>query len=129
MLENQNAASQYGAIYFTHNQHSLVSHTDGTNSILTNQTYNDLVLQTCREKAKNTSSYLNCSIYEGLGYVVGVNFTAPHGSLLFQSLADQSIVRSALNDDEYEIRTTVHPLPLTMTEKGYKTSQDSFTAW
>ena len=113
-----------GYKYLLQEQASIMNDTD---SVVTGQRYNDMVLQTC-QKQTNSTSY-NCSAYEGLGYVVGVNFTALHASLLFQSLADEAIMRSALSDDEYEIQTTIHPLPLTKMEKGLKMSEDSFTAW
>lgn len=77
------AATQYGALQFTHDR---FSQTDGAN-------YSDTVIARCN--AFHTlfdpdfvdASY--CDKYAGVGYVVNYNFTAVHASLIYQALADQ----------------------------------------
>lgn len=77
------AASQYGALHFTHDR---FSQTGGAN-------YSDTVIARCN--AFHTlfdpdfvdASY--CDKYAGVGYVVNYNFTAVHASLIYQALADQ----------------------------------------
>ncbi len=63
------------------------------------------------------------------GYVVSTNFIALHASLLYQLLADQTIIRKALGDNEYNIKATIHPLPFTSTEDQILQSENSFIAW
>ena len=77
-------------------------------------------------------SYLNtseCSNYGGIGYIIRYNYTMIHAAPLFQSLADEAIVREATNDDEFRIRTTIHPLPLTAVENELRESADAFSSW
>jgi hypothetical protein len=48
---------------------------------------------------------------------------------LYQSLVDAAIAKQALNDDEFTITTTIHPLPITETENTLANGQDAFSAW
>ncbi len=70
----------------------------------------------------------DCSNFNGIGYVVSTNFTAPHGSLLYQSVADEMIIRDALGEG-YSIKPSVHPLPITKFESEFAQAEDAFTAW
>lgn len=77
------AASQYGALHFTHDR---FSQTGGAN-------YSDTVIARCNafhalfDPDFVDASY--CDKYAGVGYVVNYNFTAVHASLIYQALADQ----------------------------------------
>lgn len=48
---------------------------------------------------------------------------------MYQTLGDQSLLREALNDDEYTISPVVHPLPITASEETLGKAEDSFLAW
>ena len=61
--------------------------------------------------------------------MINYNFTAVHVTPLYQSLADQAIIREALNDDAYTISATIHPLPITAREESYGQAEDAFLAW
>ena len=79
-----------------------------------------------------TDPYLNsseCSNYGGIGYIIRYNYTMIHAAPLFQTLADEAILREALNDDEFAIRTVIHPLPLTAVEDELRESADAFSSW
>jgi ATP-binding cassette, subfamily A (ABC1), member 3 len=61
--------------------------------------------------------------------VINYNFTAVHVTPLYQALADQAIIREAMNDDAYTISATIHPLPITAREDSYGQAEDAFLAW
>jgi len=117
------SASQYGAIYFTHDESS-----DVVGGAYDGLSYKQAMEQKCAS-TEVTIGDSYCDLYGGIGYVVATNFTALHASLLYQSIADESIIREALNDDTFSIKTTVHPLPLTKTEENLGQAQDSYSAW
>lgn len=73
----------------------------------------------------NYTSSADCETYGGIGYVIQYNFTALHVAPLFQALADEAIVRQATNNDQFEIKVTIAPLPLTSYESGLGDSEDS----
>jgi len=130
---NNNAASRYGALYFTHDKYSNITTesysftTYTTTKATTNQSYSDLIQEACNGSL-NDKNY-DCSVYEGLGYVVSTNFTALHASMLFQALADEAIIRTALESNDIDIKATIHPLPITKPEAGFQQAADAFTAW
>ena len=110
-------ASQFAAIHFTHD-----NRTGG---------YYDEVIARC-QFAANASDYSDasfCEFLRGIGYVINYNFTALHVSPLFQALADEAIIREALDDIEYKISATIHPLPITDMEEAYGQAEDAFLAW
>jgi ABC-type multidrug transport system fused ATPase/permease subunit len=57
------------------------------------------------------------------------NFTALHVAPLYQTLADEALVRQALNNDDFNIKCTIDPLPITKVEEGFGAAEDAFTAW
>lgn len=115
-------ASQYGALYFTHEDGSTFSGTVN---------YGDTVVDTCEESFEAEDYVVpdQCGRYRGIGYVVSYNFTAFHSSLLYQALADEAIVREALLDDDISISATIHPLPITQREEEFGAAEDAFSAW
>jgi ATP-binding cassette, subfamily A (ABC1), member 3 len=112
-------ATQYGAILFIHDQTSIVKETGIK--------YNTTVIEQCRLNSAlaNYTSSEDCESYGGLGYIIQYNFTALHVAPLFQALADEAIVRHATNNDQFEIKVTIAPLPLTSYEAGLGESEDS----
>jgi hypothetical protein len=119
------AATQYGALFFTHDTGSIV---DGEG-----ENYTDTVYAKCVAVVANQPEpYLNsseCLNYGGIGYIVRYNYTAIHAAPLYQSLADEAIVREALDDDEFKIKVTIHPLPFTKIESNVGAAEDGFVAW
>jgi len=124
MFNDSVAASQYGALYFTTNSSSDT--TDSNETVV--RSYSELVQKACNSSLINTTSF-DCSVFEGLGYVVNTNFTSLHASMLFQTLADEAFIRAALISNDYDIKTTIHPLPITDAENKVKNSADAFSAW
>ena len=117
------AGTQFGALHFTHDR---VSQTLGQN-------YSTLAVGKCTDfVAQYPQPYFDasyCESYGGVGYVVNYNYTALHASLIYQALADEALMREAMNDDELTISATVHPLPLTDAEISFGKSESAFTAW
>mmetsp|Transcript_3366 Transcript_3366/g.4864 ORF Transcript_3366/g.4864 Transcript_3366/m.4864 type:complete len:1961 (-) Transcript_3366:133-6015(-) len=112
-------ATQYGALYFSHDMDSVVG----------DASYDEAVVADCQ--SSDFSDYRDnaCENYAGIGYVVGYNFTSFHASLVYQALADEAIVREATGDDDISIRATIHPMPITQVEKSFGQAEDAFTAW
>jgi ATP-binding cassette subfamily A (ABC1) protein 1 len=117
------AASQYGGIYYTHD--SMSSITVNGSSV----PYSEAVVTECLANLGDFVSEEECNNYGGIGYLVRYNFTALHVAPLYQTLADEAIVREALNDSGFTIKTTVHPLPLTYKEKKIGNAENAFNAW
>jgi hypothetical protein len=110
-------ASQYAAIHFSHDASS--------------GDYYDAVIANC-QTASQIDTYLNgsfCENLRGIGYVINYNFSAVHVTPVYQALADQSIIREAMNDDAYTISATIHPLSIAFRENAYGQSEDAFLAW
>jgi ATP-binding cassette, subfamily A (ABC1), member 3 len=66
---------------------------------------------------------------EGYGYVVQYNHTGLHNAPLFQTLADQALMRRALNNSDVTITTTIAPLPITPLEAGIGDGDDTTVTW
>jgi ATP-binding cassette subfamily A (ABC1) protein 3 len=115
------AATQYGAIYFTHDLTSEIVG-GGVN-------FSDAVVAACLQNKVDYLSDSECENYAGIGYVIQYNFSAIHGTPLYQNLADQAILREALDDDNLKIKTTIHPLPQTSTEANLGEAGDAFSSW
>ncbi len=110
-------ASQYGAIHFSHDAGSA--------------NYYNLTIANCLDQAKK-EIYLNasfCKYLRGIGYVISYNFTALHVAPLFQALADEAIIRYAMDNMDYSISVSIHPLPLTSAETVYDQANNSLFAW
>lgn len=114
-------ASQYGAVFFTHDSASVI---DGTNSF-----YNTSAIQQCHATGDIYTSPEDCVRYGGYGHVIQYNFTALHVTPLFQALADEALVRQARGWTDFTVQTTVAPLPITKLEQGYGQAEDAFSAW
>jgi ABC-type multidrug transport system fused ATPase/permease subunit len=82
----------------------------------------------CNSNVGNYTS-VECADFGGIGYVVQYNYTALHAAPLYQTLADEALVRQALNSDTYTIQCTIQPLPITEVEEGIGAAEDAFTAW
>lgn len=115
-------ASQFGALFFTHDRTSVLD--DFQNSL-----YSVAVEEACRSRSGNYTSNEICDDYQGIGYVIQYNYSALHVAPLYQSLADEALVRQARDFPDFEIRCTVAPLPITSREASYGKSEDAFSAW
>lgn len=115
------AASQYAALFFTHEDDSLLD--DGVSL------YREAAIAECQSNVQSFTSVDDCDNFGGVGYVLQYNFTALHVSPLYQTLADEALMRQALDDDEFNIQCTIEPLPITSFEEGLGEAEDSFTAW
>eukprot|EP00521_Asterionellopsis_glacialis_P007753 CAMPEP_0195283366 /NCGR_PEP_ID=MMETSP0707-20130614/1928_1 /TAXON_ID=33640 /ORGANISM="Asterionellopsis glacialis, Strain CCMP134" /LENGTH=1953 /DNA_ID=CAMNT_0040342525 /DNA_START=72 /DNA_END=5933 /DNA_ORIENTATION=+ len=113
-------ASQYGGLYFGHDMNSEVTGTDTS--------YSDSVVAACQSSSYQDYRNGTCDHYKGIGYVVSYNYTSFHASMVYQALADAAIVKEAV-DDRISISATIHPLPITRTEKNFGEAEDAFTAW
>lgn len=91
--------------------------------------YSEAVTSTCLQQAGNYSTDADCRAQTGIGYLIQYNFTALHVAPLYQKLADEAIVREAIADDEFKIKTVIHPLPITLQEENIGQADDAFTAW
>jgi hypothetical protein len=77
----------------------------------------------------NYTNHERCRDFGGIGYVVQYNFTALHVSPLLQVIADEAIVREALNQSSFNIYCTINPLPITYAEDSYGQAEDAFLPW
>lgn len=115
------AATQYGAIYFTHDPNSRI--------LNENVSYADAVYEMCVGTQGDYVRAEECENYKGIGYVIGYNYTALHATPMYQAIADEAIIREALNNDEFKISATIHPLPITSFEDNLGNAQDAFIVW
>lgn len=130
MFRNVDAykASQYAAIYYTHDNSSLLSSgASFSETVINNCTNNIGFLGLVEGNVLNDAN--DCPKYTGLGYVIQYNFTAYHVTPTYMAVATEGIARQALEDDEFFIESTIHPLPLTDFENSVVESEDSFSAW
>lgn len=114
-------STQYGALYFTHDTDSLVNG-DAETAVK----YNDAVYTACVEREQDPAE---CERFSGIGYTVSTNFTSLHAPLLYQAIADEAIIRSAIQNPDISINPAIHPLPITSAEEAYISGEDSFMAW
>lgn len=98
-------------------------------SVAVGMNYSEAAISTCQQQVGDYSTEADCQFYAGLGYLIQYNYTAIHAAPLFQQLADEAIVREALGDNEFKIRTVIHPLPVTSFEDDVGEADDAFTAW
>eukprot|EP00536_Pseudo-nitzschia_multiseries_P003231 jgi/Psemu1/284283/fgenesh1_pg.48_\ len=91
--------------------------------------YAEAVVSKCLEQAGNYTTEADCEALAGIGYVVQYNYTAIHAAPLYQKLADEAIVREAIGDTEFKIKSVIHPLPVTNYEDSLGEADDAFTAW
>ena len=143
-----NSSIQYGAFWFTHDQNSVVSETG--------ELYNASTYASCLASAQESEfvSEEECDRFGGIGVVVSrrsrdivflrhfyllccsippqqiqYNFTALHVSPLYQMLADEALVREALDVPDFNIECTIAPLPITKVEASFGEAEDAFNAW
>lgn len=117
------AASQYGAIFFTHEPSSQI--------IETGASYNESVVQQCQLLVANSTynTEEECLGFGYSGYLIQYNFTAYHVGPTLQALATEGLLRDALDDNEYTVASTIYPFPLTDLEASLVENEDAFTAW
>lgn len=115
------AATQYGALYVTHDMSSVVDTSTG-------DAYSANAYEACVGRQQTYTDASQCILFEGIGYTVSTNFTSLHASVLYQAVADEAIIRSA-TAKEVKITPTIHPLPITRVEEAYASGEDAFTAW
>jgi ATP-binding cassette, subfamily A (ABC1), member 3 len=116
-------ASQYGAIYFTHEPDSTIAGTG--------QRFNDTVVNEC---FKNTNGYnysmpSDCRRFAGVGYLIQYNFSAFHVAPTLQALATQGLARRALDSSNFIVDATIDALPLTELESKISESDAAFAPW
>jgi ATP-binding cassette, subfamily A (ABC1), member 3 len=100
----------------------------------TNVTFAESLGSFCREFVlTNNINYTtpeDCGrLQDGYGYVVQYNHTSLHGAPLFQTLADQALMRRAVGNPEAKITTTIAPLPITPLEEGLGEADDTTITW
>ncbi|KAL3919610.1 MAG: hypothetical protein SGILL_003672 [Bacillariaceae sp.] len=91
--------------------------------------YSEAVIGVCLDRLGNYTTQANCIDFDGIGYVLQYNFTALHVAPLYQTLADEALVREGTGDPDFKIQTTIHPLPITNVEASIGAADDAFTAW
>ena len=109
-------SSRYGAIWFSHLQDSVT----GNNSL-----YNETVISQCKIASQLVNYSSDCARFGGVGYVIQYNFTALHSSLLYENLANEALVRYATINPDFEVETTIAPLPITAVESNIGASDDA----
>jgi ATP-binding cassette, subfamily A (ABC1), member 3 len=116
-------ATQYGAIFFTHEFDSVV----GSNG----SSFNDTVVNACVGNVEGFSftTPSECQRFAGVGYLIQYNFSAFHISPTLQAVATEALARQALGVDEFSVQATIAALPLTKVESAISKSDDAFTAW
>jgi ATP-binding cassette, subfamily A (ABC1), member 3 len=122
---NLYASSQYGAVWYTREPESVI--VGGSNG-----TFIESIESQCRTFVQNGLNYTSeedCLRFRGYGYVIQYNFTGLHVGPLFQSVADQALLRYATNDKEITISTTIAPLPITQAEERYGAAEDLVLVW
>ena len=77
----------------------------------------------------NYTSPDDCSRFQGFGYVIQYNFSAVHVAPLFQSLADEALIRYATGNSSVTISTTIAPLKITNVEEGLGAAEDLLLVW
>lgn len=117
-------AAKYGAIWFSHFQDSIRSSGNGS-------LYNESVIAQCGYLSllTNYNYSSNCARFGGVGYVVQYNHTALHAALLFETLANEALVRHATSNPDFVVETSIAPLPVTTVESNIGAGEDAFLVW
>jgi ABC-2 family transporter protein len=92
----------------------------------------EAIVSQCRSLVREGLNYTteeNCFRFRGYGYVIQYNFTGIHVGPLFQTVADQALLRYALGEREITISTTIAPLPITQVEERYGAAEDLVLVW
>lgn len=117
---NGYASSRYGAIWFSHFQDSIMD--DG-------RFYSETAVSQCRFIARSLNYSTRCSSFGGVGYVIQYNFTALHSALLYETLANEALVRHATNISDFVVQATIAPLPLTFVESREGAFENALLVW
>ena len=112
-------ASRYGALSFAYTEPSTI---DGSGASFTTT-----VSDNC--KATRGTSDPSCQYFGHWGYTVHTNFTAKHGSVLYQAVADELLLRAVVGNANAELTPTVYPLKFTKNQKEISNGADAFIAW
>ena len=117
----QYPASQYGAVFFSHEIGSVLE-SDGSS-------YRNVTVDKCLSDSGNYSSDAVCQRFGGVGYTIQYNYTAMHVSPLFQGLADEALVRQHRGTDDFTATVTIDPMPITAVESGFAASEAATPLW
>mmetsp|Transcript_10049 Transcript_10049/g.22007 ORF Transcript_10049/g.22007 Transcript_10049/m.22007 type:complete len:1232 (-) Transcript_10049:333-4028(-) len=120
---NQYPATQYGAVFFSHEGGSTVL---GSNETIL---YSDAARDACLSNPGNYTDSRICDRFGGVGYTISYNYTAFHVSPLFQALADEALVRNYFGNDEFSSKVTIDPMPITKVESGLGAAEDATSTW
>jgi hypothetical protein len=115
-------SSRYGAIWFSHLPDNMTSN---------NSKYNETVITQCEYvySIRPVNYTADCARFGGVGYVIQYNFTALHSALLYESLANEALVRHATSTPDFTVEMTIAPLPITAAENNLGSGQDGLFAW
>lgn len=118
---DSDAASRYGAIMYTFLELSDIESTGSP--------FTSTVQITCNGVTPAPST--PCSNFGHYGFTISTNFTALHSSVLYQNIADYLLVRGVVGNSrkEFEIQTTIHPLPFTAQQNATGKAADAFISW
>jgi ATP-binding cassette, subfamily A (ABC1), member 3 len=116
-------ASQYGAIYFTHELDSIL--------LDNGERFNDTVVKECLGNVEgyNYTISSDCRQFGGIGYLIQYNFSAFHIAPTLQALATQGLARSALGKSNFTVDATIDALPFTGLESKISQSDAAFSPW
>lgn len=91
--------------------------------------YNETVYQQCLFANAAITYPRDCRNFGGVGYVIQYNFTAPHAAIMYESIANEALVRHGSDNPDFKIETTIAPLPITTVESSLGAGEDAFTVW
>lgn len=100
-----------------------------TNVDIVGLPYSEAAIGACLDRIGNYTSQSDCLEFSGISYSIQYNFTAIHVAPLYQTLADEALVREGTGNPDFKIKTTIHPLPITNAEQNIGEADDAFTAW
>ncbi|KAL7567855.1 hypothetical protein ACA910_000596 [Epithemia clementina (nom. ined.)] len=117
----QYPATQYGAVFYSHDVNSVLS--------LSESLYSNATIEQCLSDPGNYSNPVVCRRFGGIGYTIQYNYTALHVSPLFQGLADEALVRRALGTQNFSATVVIDPLPITATESSFADAEAATALW
>ena len=82
MTSNLSDASQYGAIFFSHELNSIING---------GRLYGEHTVNQCRNFTGDYMQSDDCQRYKGIGYVISYNFTALHVSVCIGKVSGYNI--------------------------------------
>jgi hypothetical protein len=91
--------------------------------------YRETVVGQCEMTSASLNYSSDCSRFGGVGYVVQYNYTAVHSALLYESIANEALVRHAMNNPNFIVETTIAPLPVTAVERTIGAPENAFLVW